>query len=105
MPCIHNNVNSGYPQLYHKLSEKVKMNKGVKDISLSRKPVKPKTKCQVAGWGRIENQKTVNDLLVTDVSTINITVCKKEWNKVKEDLPANVLCAGGYQTKSGACQV
>lgn len=67
--------------------------------------VEPKLKCQVAGWGKTETQESVNDLLVADVSTINITVCKKQWRKVEVDLPANVLCAGGYGTKSGACQV
>ncbi|KAG7327575.1 hypothetical protein KOW79_009181 [Hemibagrus wyckioides] len=89
-----------------KLSQKVNVNKGVKIIKFSSKDkqVKPNSKCQVAGWGRTESQNTVNDLLVADVSTINITVCKMEWNKVNVGLPNNVLCAGGYKTKSGACQ-
>ncbi|XP_047663437.1 polyserase-2-like [Tachysurus fulvidraco] len=89
-----------------KLSEKVSVNKGVKIIKLSSKgkQVKPNSKCQVAGWGRTETQEKVNDLLVADVSTINIAVCKKEWNKVNMVLPNNILCAGGYNTESGACQ-
>lgn len=75
-------------------------------IPSKSKPVKPNSKCQVAGWGQTEsNQKGVTDLLVADVLAINITDCKKQWEKVKLKLPANVLCAGGYKTKSGACQV
>ncbi|KAF4083235.1 hypothetical protein AMELA_G00137660 [Ameiurus melas] len=89
-----------------KFSGKVNLNKDLKVIKISsnRKHVKPNTKCQVAGWGKTENQSMVNDLMVTDVSTIDITVCKKQWNKKEVKLPANVLCAGGYGTKSGACQ-
>ncbi|GAA6111468.1 polyserase-2-like, partial [Tachysurus ichikawai] len=89
-----------------KLSEKVSVNKGVKIIKFSSKgkQVKPNSKCQVAGWGTTETQERVNDLLVVGVSTINITVCTKEWNKVNVVLPNNILCAGGYNTKSGACQ-
>lgn len=91
----------------NKLSDKVKLNKYVKTIKIpsKNKPVKPNTKCQVAGWGQTETQNKVNELLVADVSTINITECKKQWNKVNFKLPANILCAGGYGTKSGACQV
>ncbi|KAM9461028.1 granzyme K-like isoform 2-T2 [Clarias gariepinus] len=96
----------GFDIMLLKLSQKVKLDKHVKIIKFSSKskPIKPNTKCQVAGWGKTENQKMVNDLLVADVSTINMTVCKKEWNKVKVDLPEHILCAGGYGTKSGACQ-
>lgn len=89
-----------------KFSGKVNLNKDLKVIKISsnQKRVKPNTKCQVAGWGKTETQNTVNDLMVTDVSTIDITVCKKQWNKEKVELPAKILCAGGYGTKSGACQ-
>ncbi|KAK2869137.1 hypothetical protein Q7C36_001008 [Tachysurus vachellii] len=62
--------------------------------------------CQVAGWGKTENQVGwSHDLMETYVTIINITVCKKEWFKVDlHKLPDNILCAGGYKTKSGACQ-
>ncbi|KAB5559184.1 hypothetical protein PHYPO_G00026060 [Pangasianodon hypophthalmus] len=102
----YKSVQSGFDIMLLKLSEKVKLKKYVKIIKISSKgkPVKPNTKCQVAGWGKTETQKMVNDLLVADVSTINITDCKKQWDEVKVPLPASVLCAGGYRTKSGACQ-
>jgi len=69
------------------------------------KPLKPKSKCQVAGWGKTEKHNVVNDLLVTDVLTINFTICKTMWEKLEVKLPGNILCAGGFETKSGACQV
>uniref|UniRef100_A0A671KKQ5 trypsin n=1 Tax=Sinocyclocheilus anshuiensis TaxID=1608454 RepID=A0A671KKQ5_9TELE len=74
-----------------KLSKKLKNGKGVKTIKISSKdkPLKPKTKCKVAGW---------------DVSTINSSICQTMWKKLRVKLPNNVLCAGGFETKSGACQ-
>lgn len=89
------------------LSKKLKTGKGVKTIKIPSKDktLKSKTKCQVAGWGQTEQENVVNDLLVTDVSPINSSTCQTMWKKVKVNLPNNVLCAGGYETKSGACQV
>lgn len=69
------------------------------------KPLKSKTKCQVAGWGQTEKENVVNDLLVTDVSPINSSTCQTMWKKENVDLPKNILCAGGYETKSGGCHV
>ncbi|KAK2869136.1 hypothetical protein Q7C36_001007 [Tachysurus vachellii] len=105
-PSYKGTPRNGSDIMLLKLSEKVSVNKGVKIIKFSSKgkQVKSNNKCQVAGWGTTENQKSVNDLLVAGVSTINIAVCKKEWNKVNVVLPNNILCAGGYNTKSGACQ-
>uniref|UniRef100_A0A3B4DR66 trypsin n=1 Tax=Pygocentrus nattereri TaxID=42514 RepID=A0A3B4DR66_PYGNA len=79
-----------------KLSSSVKQGKFVKIVKIPSKdkPLKPKTKY------------VVNDLLVTDVSTVSLKDCKKKWDKANQTkLPPNVLCAGGYGTKSGACQV
>ncbi|KAL7855019.1 hypothetical protein SRHO_G00172090 [Serrasalmus rhombeus] len=90
-----------------KLSSSVKQGKLVKIVKIPSKdkPLKPKTKCQVTGWGKTEKQDVVNDLLVTDVSTVSLKDCKKEWDEANQTkLPPNVLCAGGYGTKSGACQ-
>ncbi|XP_058617342.1 mast cell protease 4-like [Onychostoma macrolepis] len=89
-----------------KLSKKLKNGKGVKTIKIQReeKPLKPKTKCKVAGWGKTEQKNMVNDLLATDVLIINSTICQTMWKKVRQKLPNNVLCAGGFETKSGACQ-
>lgn len=89
------------------LSKKLKNGKGVKTIKIPSKdkPLKTKTKCKVAGWGKTEQENMVNDLLATDVLIINSTICQTMWKKVRQKLPNNVLCAGGFETKSGACQV
>ncbi|XP_077082695.1 granzyme B-like isoform X2 [Siphateles boraxobius] len=96
------NVKTGNDIMLLKLSKKLKRAKTIK-IPSNDKPLKPKSKCQVAGWGKTEQLNVVNDLLVTDVSTINFTTCKTMWEKLQK-LPDNVLCAGGSKTKSGACQ-
>uniref|UniRef100_A0A673KJH2 Mast cell protease 1A-like n=1 Tax=Sinocyclocheilus rhinocerous TaxID=307959 RepID=A0A673KJH2_9TELE len=89
-----------------KLSKKLNNGKGVKTIKISSKdkPLKPKTKCKVAGWGQTEQENMVNVLLATDVLTINSSICQTMWKEVRVKLPNNVLCAGGFETKSGACQ-
>ncbi|XP_039462871.1 trypsin-like [Oreochromis aureus] len=57
--------------------------------------------CQVAGWGKtMSGGKYVGELRVVDVSVINPQVCKNQWSQ----LPANVICAGGYGTSKGFCQ-
>ncbi|KAI4900951.1 hypothetical protein NFI96_020777 [Prochilodus magdalenae] len=87
-----------------KLSKEVKQSKSVKIIKIPSKdkPVKPNTKCLVAGWGITEKKKAVHDLMVAEVSTINFKDCKEKWSAKNVTLPPNVLCAGG--AKSGACQ-
>ncbi|XP_059399637.1 granzyme-like protein 1 [Carassius carassius] len=97
-------VKTGNDIMLLKLSKKLKTDKGVKTIKIPSKdkPLKPKTKCQVAGWGQTEQENVVNDLLVTDVSPINSSTCQTMWKN--GHLPNNVLCAGGHETKSGACQ-
>ncbi|XP_042567823.1 granzyme B-like [Cyprinus carpio] len=102
----YKNLKTGNDIMLLKLSKKLKTGKGVKTIKIPSKdkPLKSKTKCQVAGWGKTEQENGVNDLLVTDVSPINSSTCQTMWKKVKVNLPNNVLCAGGYETKSGACK-
>ncbi|XP_060797385.1 mast cell protease 2-like [Neoarius graeffei] len=97
----------GFDIMLLKLSENVNLNnKDVKTIKIpsDRNKIEPNIKCQVAGWGRTKTKAQQTDLMVTDVPIINITVCEKEWNKMKIQLPANILCAGGYGTENGACQ-
>ncbi|XDV22387.1 hypothetical protein PO909_027289 [Leuciscus waleckii] len=100
------NVKNGSDIMLLKLSKKMKTSNGVKTIKIQSedKPLKPNSKCQVAGWGKTEKHNVVNDLLVTNVSTINFRICKTTWEKVRVKLPDNVLCAGGFETISGACQ-
>ncbi|XP_021329158.1 mast cell protease 4 [Danio rerio] len=102
----YKSVKTGKDIMLLKLYKKVKIGKDVKLVTIPSKdkPLKPKSKCLVAGWGKTEKDNTVNDLLVTDVLTINKTVCQSVWKKINVELPDNILCAGGYETKSGACQ-
>ncbi|KAK7889634.1 hypothetical protein WMY93_025194 [Mugilogobius chulae] len=63
--------------------------------------VQPHDVCQVAGWGATHTGgSSVNELMVTDVSIIDMTTCKEQW----KGLPHNVICAGGYTTNTGFCQ-
>ncbi|XP_048038902.1 granzyme B-like [Megalobrama amblycephala] len=95
---------NGYDIMLLKLSKKLKTSRGVKTIKIPNKPLKPNSKCQVAGWGKTEKQNVVDDLLVTDVLTINFTACQTMWKKLRVKLPDNVLCAGSFKTKSCASQ-
>lgn len=65
--------------------------------------LKKKTKCHVAGWGftRSHGEK-VNDLQEVEVPIISLEKCQEMWRNI---LPANVICAGGYETVKGFCQV
>ena len=68
--------------------------------------VKDKAKCRVAGWGFTKTGgKVVDTLKVAEVSIIDLKECKKRWKPRKVDLSDKVICAGGYQTKKGFCQV
>lgn len=89
---------------HFQLSEKVSMNNAVKTIPIpkSDKILKENQICMVAGWGKTESNKYSDDLRVAKVSIINSQVCQKEWDNT---LPPNVICAGGYETTKGFCQV
>ncbi|XP_073332516.1 mast cell protease 1A-like [Pagrus major] len=55
--------------------------------------------CHVAGWGITEDGRSVDDLRAVGVSVVDQNVCKHQWSGI----PANVICAGGYQTHNGFC--
>ncbi|TRY62294.1 hypothetical protein DNTS_025844 [Danionella cerebrum] len=99
-------VKAGNDIMLLKLSKKVKIGKDVKLVAIPSKvkPLKPNSKCQVAGWGKTEKANVVDNLLVTNVLSINFTICQTMWKEINVQLPDNVLCAGGFETKSGACQ-
>uniref|UniRef100_A0A8C9YWK7 Granzyme B(G,H)-like n=1 Tax=Sander lucioperca TaxID=283035 RepID=A0A8C9YWK7_SANLU len=91
------------------LSKKAQLNKRVKPVPLIKAEIKikEKAKCHVAGWGSTETGgKTDNVLRDVDVPIVNLEDCKKEWAQPPNgvNLPANVICAGGYGTKNGFCQ-
>uniref|UniRef100_A0A3Q0QQV9 Peptidase S1 domain-containing protein n=1 Tax=Amphilophus citrinellus TaxID=61819 RepID=A0A3Q0QQV9_AMPCI len=59
--------------------------------------------CQVAGWGKTENESQSHELRVVSVSIISPQVCQEQWRPFLH-LPPNVTCAGGYKTNKGFCQ-
>lgn len=86
------------------LSGKARLDNTVQTIPLptSEINIKDNSKCRVAGWGKITTRgEAVDKLRVVDVSIINQQVCKGKW----PGLPAGVICAGGYETNKGFCQV
>lgn len=85
------------------LSGGVHLNNKIKTVPLptSKMNLRENVKCSVAGWGWTSFSSAVNDLRVVNVSIINPQICKKEWGY----LPSKVICAGGYNTYEGFCQV
>jgi len=68
--------------------------------------IKDNTTCFVAGWGATRSRgRSVDKLREVKVSTIRRAICKEAWKEVDVNLPDNIICAGGYKTKSGSCQV
>ncbi|XP_036970969.1 mast cell protease 1A-like isoform X1 [Acanthopagrus latus] len=84
-----------------KLSPRVPEGGTIRHISLPSPNMKLQHNqvCQVAGWGVTEAGRGVADLRVVDVSVVDQNVCRRQWSGI----PANVICAGGYQTLKGAC--
>uniref|UniRef100_A0A3P9BA72 Peptidase S1 domain-containing protein n=1 Tax=Maylandia zebra TaxID=106582 RepID=A0A3P9BA72_9CICH len=103
---IHENyqqVGLGNDIMLIKLSEKVKLCHGVEIIQIPHAEINLKENqvCQVAGWGKTETHgKPVDELMVVNVSVITSKNCEEQW----PGLPANVICAGGYNTTKGFCQ-
>uniref|UniRef100_A0A3P9BBW1 Peptidase S1 domain-containing protein n=1 Tax=Maylandia zebra TaxID=106582 RepID=A0A3P9BBW1_9CICH len=103
---IHENyqqIGQGNDIMLIELSEKVKLCHRVEIIQIPHAEINLKENqvCQVAGWGTTKTRgKSVDELRVVDVSVINQRVCEEQWH----GLPANVTCAGGYETTKGFCQ-
>lgn len=66
--------------------------------------MRDKAKCRVAGWGKTKTGRS-DVLQVVEVPIINLKTCKTEWDQIEFKLPDNVICAGGYDTNKGFCQV
>ncbi|KAM6939305.1 serine protease 1-like [Lycodopsis pacificus] len=97
----YEHVGNGNDIMLLKLSKKVSLNGRVQTIPLPTSGMNQQDDCQVAGWGYNQTGgRVVDDLRVVDVSIINLKVCKVQW---PFDLPANVICAGGYGTDKGFC--
>lgn len=60
----------------------------------------------MAGWGRTTTGgKVVDRLQFVEVPFVNLKDCKTKWQHKRVDLPDDVICAGGYGTNKGFCQV
>uniref|UniRef100_I3JCP3 Anionic trypsin-2 n=1 Tax=Oreochromis niloticus TaxID=8128 RepID=I3JCP3_ORENI len=103
---IHKNyrqVGLGDDIMLIKLSEKVQLGHGVRVIQIPHAEINLKENqvCQVAGWGKTKTEgELVDELMVANVSVITSKNCEDQWMI----LPANVICAGGYETTKGFCQ-
>ncbi|XP_037625580.1 duodenase-1-like [Sebastes umbrosus] len=88
-----------------KLSQGAGPDNRVETIQLPTSEMNTNSKetCSVAGWG-ITERGAVDDLRVVNLSIIKLQVCKEQWLRVDHNLPANVICAGGYETDKGFCQ-
>lgn len=88
------------------LSPKASLNEKVNLIQLPNKQnLKDNQMCRVAGWGATKTAgKPVNELQQVNVTIINRKDCDKQWQRFWK-LPKNVICAGGYKSNSGFCQV
>ncbi|XP_074524333.1 granzyme B(G,H)-like [Halichoeres trimaculatus] len=108
--CKHgyyNSVETGNDIMLLKLLKKPRLGKGVKLVPIPKSTIKLKdnTKCTVAGWGSTKSfGPNVNVLQEVGVNVVNLKICQEKWKKDIPKLPANVLCAGGYETKNGFCQ-
>ncbi|KAM6938521.1 trypsin-like [Lycodopsis pacificus] len=103
----HVNVGKGDDIMLLKLSGKARLGKKVQPIPLpnTEMKVKDQSKCRVAGWGWTRTGgKVVDGLKVVVVPIVNLEDCKKKWGHIGGNLPANVICAGGYGTDKGFCQ-
>ena len=87
------------------LSQSVPDSETIRQIQLPPPDMnlQPKQLCHVAGWGLTETGSGVNDLRLVGVSVVGQNVCRRQWSNVH--LPANIICAGGYKTRKGFCNV
>ncbi|KAL7394691.1 hypothetical protein ABVT39_002174 [Epinephelus coioides] len=94
---------SGKDIMLLRLAGMAKLNNRVQTIQIPRSEINTQenTKCHVAGWGYTASGGVVSDdLRVVDVSVISRPDCKEKWR----NLPADVICAGGYPSDKGFCQ-
>lgn len=86
------------------LTRKAQLDNTIQTVRLpdSEINIQENQQCRVAGWGDTQSfGKVVNELRMVDVFVINPQVCKDNW----PGLPPKVICAGGFNTNKGFCQV
>lgn len=90
------------------LVKKARLGKRIQPIQIPKmaNKLKDNAKCLVAGWGLTKTGMPV-DLQMAEVPLVKMEDCRREWSQepVKKRLPKDVLCAGGYRTNKGFCQV
>lgn len=60
----------------------------------------------MAGWGLTKHGKRTDVLQMVEVPVVKTEYCRKEWREYgRLELPKDVICAGGYNTATGFCQV
>ncbi|KAL1251320.1 hypothetical protein QQF64_019116, partial [Cirrhinus molitorella] len=88
IPKTFKNVTMGNDIMLLKISRKAVLGGKVKTVTFPHQhySIKNNTQCLVAGWGSTKERKTVNDLLTSNVSTVDIHDCKEAWKKYKENI-------------------
>ncbi|XP_014853272.1 PREDICTED: granzyme B(G,H)-like [Poecilia mexicana] len=108
--CKHpdfDSVKSGNDIMLLKLSKKVQLSNKVQPIQIPKGEMKLKdnAKCRVVGWGSTKDGGKISNVLeMGDVTLANLKQCKAKWKFLKQDLPNNVICAGGHKAKAGFCK-
>ncbi|XP_048833614.1 transmembrane protease serine 9-like [Brienomyrus brachyistius] len=106
-PTDYKDAGSGNDIMLLQLSKPVKYSKTIKHAAIptTDNTIKANTACHVAGWGSVKMRGEAADILqVAEIATIDVNECRKLWRNQRRELPAKIICAGGYKTKSGACQ-
>ncbi|XP_053321500.1 mast cell protease 1A-like [Spea bombifrons] len=85
-----------------KLSTKATINRVVQTIRLPRRrmDVPTNTRCNVAGWGFIENGMTTDNLFETNVTVVS----RKSCRHYVPQLDDGMICAGNVSEESDASQ-
>ncbi|XP_058494592.1 duodenase-1-like [Solea solea] len=108
--CVHPDyvkVSKGNDIMLLRLAKKPQLGNRIQPVQLpkNKNDVKDKSKCRVAGWGKTKTGgHTIDVLQSVELPVIDLKVCSTQWKELKINLPANVICAGGYGTNKGFCQ-
>jgi secreted trypsin-like serine protease len=81
-------------------------NKFIRTIPLNKQTVPANTSCMVSGWGllQFEGEGMSQELLTTEVYTVDMTECTRRYQVVKIKLGKGAMCAVNDYRVSDACQ-
>ncbi|RZC41459.1 venom protease-like, partial [Asbolus verrucosus] len=82
-------------------------NKSIAEVVLNTQNVTNNTFCTVSGWGvqKYESLKVSENLLATEVYTVDFQECQKRYNETDVQLFEGMLCAANDERITDACQV